>query len=199
MLPEMVTARCKTCDYTTEIPIAYADLNLVCLNGCGILAIRQSKDGAIDHPTPKTIVNPTRVKPRRISEIPELLAEFDFTKNQLRPEDISESNWRKQIYWLCQKCVNSWSDTPRSRVRGEGCLKCRSIVIQYPEIASEYCRDLNPIPPEKVLPNSRIYAQWRCKSGHLWKAHVFHRTNGYGCPACGKNKWRKGKKSGVEL
>ena len=41
-----------------------------------------------------------------------------------------------------------------------------------------------PLTPQTVSYSSHTYAWWRCENGHEWRAAVYARTGGTGCPYC---------------
>jgi hypothetical protein len=58
-----------------------------------------------------------------------------------------------------------------------------------PEIAAQW----HPVKngdrtPDTVQPGSNFCAYWRCEKGHEWKAKVYSRTLGSGCPICSGKK-----------
>lgn len=53
----------------------------------------------------------------------ELLLEWDYTKNEILPEEISCFSGRK-VWWKCCECGHSWQATVGNRVSGSGCPKC---------------------------------------------------------------------------
>ena len=58
-----------------------------------------------------------------------------------------------------------------------------------PEIAAEWDAGMNPgIGPSDVTCGSEKKIWWRCKEGHSWKACVYSRTEGSGCPECAHNR-----------
>lgn len=53
---------------------------------------------------------------------PEILPEWDYNKNIIKPTDITPGS-NKKVYWKC-KYGHSWEATPNSRKRGIGCPYC---------------------------------------------------------------------------
>ena len=73
-------------------------------------------------------------------------------------------------------------------IKGETDLKAR-----YPDIAAQWDfvknRDLMP---EDVQPASMKKVWWICGKGHSWKAAIYSRTAGAGCPYCAGNRLNPG-------
>ena len=58
------------------------------------------------------------------SQHPEVLKEWDFDKNEVKPSEVSCFSTRK-VCWKCSECGNSWSATVANRIsRRSGCPKC---------------------------------------------------------------------------
>ena len=55
---------------------------------------------------------------------PELLADWDYSKNKIHPTEISAGS-PKKIWWKCSKCGNEWQTSPNSRTNNKsGCSRC---------------------------------------------------------------------------
>lgn len=99
----------------------------------------------------------------------------------------SRSN--KKLQWKCRQ-NHTWSSSPASRIRGDGCPFCsgkkvlpgfNDLATTYPEIAREaYGWD-----PSQVQKGSNKSRDWKCQIGHIWKASTNSRTNmSSGCSIC---------------
>lgn len=65
-------------------------------------------------------------------------------------------------------------------IRGKTDLKTR-----FPEVAAQWDDEKNEgTGPEDVQPASMKKVWWRCPKGHSWRAAVYARTAGNGCPYC---------------
>jgi hypothetical protein len=65
----------------------------------------------------------------------------------------------------------------------------RSLAGEYPKVAVEWHPEKNsPLTPYKVTSHSGRIFWWKCSYGHQWKAAVYTRVNGVGCPYCSGNK-----------
>lgn len=59
-------------------------------------------------------------------KFPEIAIEWDFTKNQTTPDNISAYS-NKPAHWICSKCGYSWESVIASRtLQKNGCKKCGS-------------------------------------------------------------------------
>lgn len=128
---------------------------------------------------------------------PDLAAEWDPDKNTpLKPSDVPMYS-QASVWWRCEK-GHSWKNTVNHRVQGQGCPYCAGnrILPGYNDIVtlnvpylSEWDHNRNPdIRPETIGPGSEQKVWWKCRKGHDWKAAVYSRTAGYGCPFCAGNR-----------
>jgi hypothetical protein len=65
-------------------------------------------------------------KNRLSTLFPNLVKEWDFTKNQLSPNNINIGSHQK-VWWICSKCQYSWQANISNRARlknSSGCTKC---------------------------------------------------------------------------
>ena len=61
---------------------------------------------------------------------PELLKEWDYEKNIIKPEEISRG-YDKKVWWKCKKCGNSYYSSPNSRSsQNVGCKYCNGGVAK---------------------------------------------------------------------
>ncbi len=55
---------------------------------------------------------------------PEILAEWDYEKNTIKPNEISYASGQK-VWWKCKECGHSWKQTVSNRVGNKsGCPRC---------------------------------------------------------------------------
>ena len=99
--------------------------------------------------------NEKKVKPKTGQSLkdksPHLLSEWNYNKNEKKPEDYYNSSNLK-VWWKCNKCGCEWESAISDRVRGNGCPNCARIELvnkkkkpnmgesleeKFPEIASE--------------------------------------------------------------
>ena len=125
---------------------------------------------------------------------PELLAEWDTTRNQpLTPEQVTKGSG-KRVWWTCPH-GHSWQAVISVRARGHGCPVCTGQLIQpgvndlptlHPELMAEWD---DPADPVGMKSSSRYKAHWKCPKGHKWVTEVRQRAQrNHGCPVCGA-KW----------
>ena len=72
-------------------------------------------------------------------------------------------------------------------------LHKNSLQDTMPELISEWDKNKNGLLTPKMFTKSssqRIW--WRCETGHLWRAPIYSRTQGHGCPYCANQRVWKG-------
>lgn len=86
--------------------------------------------------SPNSRVRPHPEKPRGcrrcynlqspISSLPDILLEWDFSKNQISPNDMAKGS-HKNAWWLCSLCNYSWQAPVHARACNKtGCPSCSS-------------------------------------------------------------------------
>ena len=137
---------------------------------------------------------------------PDLLVEWNFDKNKIKPDEITSGSNQK-IWWKCSKCGHEWNAIVNSRVRGNGCPNCKkdkisiqqkvaglkkygSLKKKHPTLLNEWDYQKNKkIDPDKITSSAKYKVWWKCsKCGYEWNAWIADRTQGKGCPECGKEK-----------
>ncbi|MGN0315679.1 MAG: zinc-ribbon domain-containing protein [Fusicatenibacter sp.] len=124
---------------------------------------------------------------------PNIVVEWDYEKNYpLRPEDVTAKSIKK-VWWTCKE-GHMYKASIGSRTRGSGCPYCagkslikgvNDLLTVYPDIATEWNYEKNrPLCPENVTIGSEKKVWWTCKEGHMYKAVIYSRTKGTGCPYC---------------
>lgn len=124
---------------------------------------------------------------------PSLVEQWDYEKNDgLTPDDVSIFA-NKKIWWKCEK-GHSWRTAIANRTSGRGCPYCgRSKVSKgendlatiNPELLDEWDFDKNNgCEPSDFRSKSTRKVWWKCKKGHNWKAKIYSRSSGSGCPYC---------------
>lgn len=134
---------------------------------------------------------------------PNIAAEWDKSKNgRIRPECIKPSSNQK-FWWKC-KNGHSWLAAVYSRVNGNGCPMCAGKILvigqndlmsQSPELAKEWHPTKNgDLTPDKITIRNGEKVWWLCPNcGHEWQSTPAHRSEGKGCPVCGRKKSEKGR------
>ena len=121
---------------------------------------------------------------------PELLAEWDYEKNSIRPEDVSTGS-QKAVWWKCPQ-GHSYQSIVFTRSAGCGCPYCagkRAIVGETdlattnPELLPEWDSE-NELTPHDLTAGSHKQVWWTCEEGHRWQAAPYSRVRGSRCPYC---------------
>ena len=139
-------------------------------------------------------------EPKHISEIPNLMSEWDWEKNaqiNLTPNCLlSGSN--KIAWWKCA-LGHEWQARIIERAQNNtGCPYCsnRKVKVGFndlattnPDLAKEWHPKKNAtISPYEVTKGSSKKVWWLCANGHEWEASISSRASGRGCPFCANNK-----------
>lgn len=126
---------------------------------------------------------------------PNLAAQWDFKKNETKPENHSKTE-RTKVWWLCE-LGHSWSAEIAARNSGKGCPIClgRQILpgyndlgTLYPELAKQMIDET--LSPKELGIGSGKKPLWRCESNHSYRATVSERVRRWrqgfvnNCPVC---------------
>jgi hypothetical protein len=147
-----------------------------------------------------------RKTPSLASEFPELLIEWDYSKNQCDPENLHPGS-TQYAWWLCNVCDNSWETRVEKRSRkGTGCPKCaitkrgiarskpkegESLKDRFPKVALYWDYEANfPLTPSDVTAKSNKKRHWKCDVGadHKWIVTPSNLTRRGNCPICSGKK-----------
>lgn len=131
---------------------------------------------------------------------PKIAAEWHPDKNgSLSPSDIVPGSNIK-AWWRCAKERDHiWRTSVAHRLRGTNCPMCanrvvsntNSLAAKHPEIAGEWHPTKNgKLTPEDIVFGSNKRVWWQCAKGpdHEWKASIYSRSEGGGCPVCSNKK-----------
>jgi hypothetical protein len=125
---------------------------------------------------------------------PKLAGEWDHEKNELRPTQVTIKSG-KMIWWKCQN-GHSWETKVATRSNGSGCPHCSNqkvlkgfndVKTLRPKLMEEWDYEKNELLPSQFTPGSDTSVWWKCAQGHSWKAAVYRRSRGDGCPYCAGN------------
>jgi len=132
------------------------------------------------------------------AEKPHLAAEWHPTRNKpLTPSDVSSDSDR-EVWWMCRR-GHEWRSKVVTRSIIKGCPLCsqkdmvsklykelkNSLYLKNPILAREWHPEKNGmLTPMHLTPGSDRKVWWICSSGHEWRAHIFERRRGNGCPGC---------------
>jgi len=125
---------------------------------------------------------------------PKLAKEWDYEKNQTRPEDYLPFS-HKKVWWKCSK-NHSWEYSIADRSYGTKCPYCigkragygNDLKTQNPKLAKEWDYEKNQTRPEDYLPFSNKKVWWKCSKNHSWLSSISHRSGNRGCPYCSGQK-----------
>ena len=135
---------------------------------------------------------------RYVSDNAQLMAEWDWEKNNdILPEKTTFCSG-KTVWWICEN-GHSYQSTVARRKSGCGCPYCSGrVAIEgendlrtlYPDIARQWNYEKNhPLLPTQVKPQSNKRVWWTCEKGHVYIDVVGSRTaRGTGCPYCSNHK-----------
>lgn len=122
---------------------------------------------------------------------PDLLKEWDYSNNQLNPEEIGCFS-NKRVSWICASCGYHYRAVIANRTKNSsGCPVCSNLRIikgrndlatTHPILTSEWDFDNNDLLPTEVGAGSGKSVFWKCMYNHSWRARIAHRAAGGGCP-----------------
>lgn len=132
---------------------------------------------------------------------PELVSEWDFSKNSVSPSEITSGSQLK-ISWMCGS-GHSWVTTPAARTgRKTSCPYCtgqqtlpgfNDLATTHPEIAAQIDPGLNSgISGVDVTAGSAKVLNWRCELGHVTRKSVVFRVKTARCSVCSNYQVLKG-------
>lgn len=123
---------------------------------------------------------------------PELALEWSDKNEILKPTMVGTGS-HKKIIWK-GKCGHEWTASVKNRVKGSGCPYCSGNILlkgfndfatKQPELALEWSERNLSLTPDMINDKARKNVWWKCrKCGYEWKAVVFSRVKGAGCPVC---------------
>lgn len=127
-----------------------------------------------------------------LAKFPELSKQWHPTKNlNIKPDMIKPSS-NKKFWWLCDK-GHEWEAVIGSRAKGKNCPYCSGRFVLpencletlNPELSKQWHPTKNgTFTPRNVKTGTHKKVWWLCEKGHEWKATIFSRTSGVGCPYC---------------
>ena len=140
-----------------------------------------------------------------ISDIPRLMEDWDWEKNELKPDEVTHGS-NKKVWWVCkvEDCRHSWKTGVYHRtkkIKPTSCPACinsvvtcrNNLFIKFPEVSEEWHPTRNgDLSPECVVYGSTKKVWWLCpiqECEHVWRVSVCKRTGkvSTGCPACSGN------------
>lgn len=120
---------------------------------------------------------------------PELVAEWDSSKNELTPDKVSFGNTAK-VWWICSTCNYGWEAKVINRHQGRGCPACAGTVVvpgrndlltANPAYANWWAETKTT--PVEYSPGSNQKLHWKCpQNGHVFIQPV--RVFKFSCTKC---------------
>jgi ribosomal protein S17E len=103
------------------------------------------------------------------SEFPDLLSEWDYTKNKTLPADYPISS-KERVFWICTN-KHKWDAPIKERTVGRGeCKVCKSISILAPHVLEFWDYDKNEkLNVREITPKSSAKVWWKCSEGHSYQ------------------------------
>jgi hypothetical protein len=143
-----------------------------------------------------------------VSGYSNLVAEWHPVKNAgLYPDEVSYGSGLR-IWWKCSKGPDhEWLCVAKQRtdaIRATGCPFCagkrasvtNNLEALFPRVADEWHPTKNGrLTPKDVTSGAAKLVWWKCRKGedHEWRAHIYDRTAGIGCPYCTGQKTSRAK------
>lgn len=132
---------------------------------------------------------------------PEIANEFDYSIKQVASPENVVAGSETELLWLCPS-GHSYKASAYSRtVKKTGCPFCKNLkvidgendlVTHFPEVAAEWDYAKNSKPPSTYSFGSHSKAWFVCSKNHSYQTVIRKRTEGNGCPFCGKKKLLEG-------
>ena len=127
------------------------------------------------------------------SQFPKIACQWDYENNgDLKPSDVTTKS-SKKVYWVCEN-GHRWESTIANRTSNHGCPYCTGklpiigetdLATRFPHIASQWDYTKNgKLTPHDITSKSNKSVWWLCEYGHSWRAPIYRRVNGHGCPTC---------------
>ena len=127
----------------------------------------------------------------------DILSSFDEKKNGFSAAEIGRA-MSKKVWWTCPKSAkHSYLCSTANRTKGRDCPYCagKKILVgdndlfsTNPELKADWFYEKNQaedLYPEKCTSGTHKSAWWKCSNcGYEWKAIIFNRSRGHGCPSC---------------
>lgn len=125
-----------------------------------------------------------------------LLDEWDYEINTVKPEEITYgSNYK--AFWICSK-EHLYQAMIKERAKGSGCPFCAKQKLlrgfndfktwctnnNKEHLLKEWDYEKNEKRPEQFLSGSNNSVYWVCNKRHSYKASIYKRRIGRGCPVC---------------
>ena len=134
------------------------------------------------------------------SKCPTIAKDWDYQRNPISPDAVAYGS--DKVYWWKCELGHSYDCSVNNRRAGQTCPFCsgkrvlvgvNDLATTHPEIARQWCNELNETHPTEVSKGSHKRVWWECeKCGYRWLSAVYNRCgNGSNCPRCSGWKGRK--------
>lgn len=128
----------------------------------------------------------------------EISSEWNYSRNGDVTPDMVAVGSNISYWWVCPD-GHEWKTSVSNRTYlGHGCPYCKrrkpvrgkeDLATKNPELSRQWHPTKNgELTPEMVFPTSNIKVWWLCEKGHSWKAIIYFRNRGSGCPICNGRK-----------
>ncbi|MCP4131872.1 MAG: hypothetical protein GY754_12905 [bacterium] len=95
-----------------------------------------------------------------------------------------------KLEWQCAR-GHTWKANPMNIIRGHWCPECGGTKKLKIEDMQELAKEKGGTCLSLKYGNAKTKLEWRCKEGHVWKAHPNSIKNGHWCPECAQINRRK--------
>lgn len=125
----------------------------------------------------------------------ELLKEWDYEKNKIKPTEVSNGS-DKKVWWKCER-GHSYETSIVNRKNGQGCPYCsgnkvlvgfNDLATTHPEVLDRWDYEKNQelgITPQSISKSYSKKVWWKCSNGHSYLREVYNQRKGKGrCPIC---------------
>jgi len=127
------------------------------------------------------------------TQYPKIAEEWCWDLNGFLMPSMVTPRSAKKVWWECSK-GHRWEAAVYNRTNGSDCPYCagkkaisgvNDLATVCPELSTEWDYNKNGnATPDMFLPQAHKKVFWKCEKGHSWKAAIFNRSRGRGCPYC---------------
>ena len=137
---------------------------------------------------------------------PDLLKEWDYTKNEIKPTEVTSGS-SKKAWWICNECKNNYENSISNKTKGQGCPYCagKKVKVGYNDLytycinnrrndlINEFDKKKNSLTPKDITIGSGKQIWWICPKGHSYHTTISARIKkGSGCGICSHKILKKG-------
>ena len=128
------------------------------------------------------------------SRYPELIKEWDYSRNGKVTPDLISFRSDKAFWWLCKNGHSFRARTADKTAGKAPCWYCSNrkilagfndLASHFPNLIKEWDYKRNKKTPEEIIFSSTEMIWWICEKGHSYRQRVYSKTiDGQGCPYC---------------